>query len=143
MTELSQAALRRLVHTRAAGCCEYCRACDTNTGQQMHVEHINPKAGDSADNLCLACPSCNLSKGAAISAIDRVTGEVVTLFNPRSQQWTEHFEWADGGLYVRGTTAVGRVTVERLRMNQPRVVRARRNWIVAGTHPPSEQTPSE
>jgi len=143
VTELSQAALRRLVHARAAGCCEYCRTCDINTGQQMHIEHINPKSGDSADNLCLACPNCNLSKGTATSAIDDITGDVVALFNPRSQQWVEHFEWAEGGLFIRGKTATGRATVERLKMNQPRVVRARQNWILAGTHPPADQTPGE
>ena len=143
MTELSRAALRRLVYSRAAGCCEYCRTCDFNSGQQMHIEHINPKAGNSADNLCLACPTCNLSKGAATAAVDNVTDKVVALFNPRTQQWSAHFEWTEGGLYIRGKTATGRATVERLKMNQPRVVRARHNWITADTHPPAEQTPSQ
>ena len=125
MTELSQAALRRLVHARAAGCCEYCRTCDINTGQQMHIEHINPSAGDSLDNLCLACANCNLSKGAATSAIDDVSGVVVALFNPRLQQWTEHFEWIEGETQVHGLTPIGRATVRRMKMNRPRLVRAR------------------
>lgn len=141
MTELSQAALRRLVHARAAGCCEYCRTCDINTGQQMHIEHINPHAGDTPDNLCLACANCNLSKGTATSAFDDVSGAVAALFNPRIQNWTDHFEWINGGTQVRGLTATGRATLVRLKMNQPRVVRARQNWVRAGTHPPTEQTP--
>lgn len=138
MTELSQSALRRLVHARAAGCCEYCRTCDLNTGQQMHIEHINPSAGDSPDNLCLACPNCNLSKGAATSALDEVSGVAVALFNPRVQRWAEHFEWIEGGTQIHGITPTGRATVLRLKMNRPRIVRARQNWVVAGTHPPVE-----
>lgn len=101
----------------------------------MHVDHIDPVAGDVPDNLALACPSCNLSKGAATTGHDRETGENVSLFNPRSQIWVDHFEWIDGGLQVRGITPVGRATAERLRMNQARIVRARQNWIIAGTHP--------
>jgi hypothetical protein len=102
----------------------------------MHVEHIEPTVGDTLDNLCLACPSCNLSKGSTTTAIDGKTGQFVGLFNPRLQKWDEHFEWIEDGLQVRGITPIGRATVERLKMNQPRIIRARQNWIVAGTHPP-------
>jgi hypothetical protein len=102
----------------------------------MHVEHIEPTAGDTIDNLCLACPSRNLCKGAATVALDEEMGHTVALFKPRLQNWVEHFEWIDGGLRVQGITPVGRATVRRLKMNQPRIIRARQNWIVAGTHPP-------
>src|SRR5210317_1988985 len=87
--------IRRSVHSRAAGCCEYCLTSELNIGQSMHVEHINPAGGDHPDNLCLACPNCNLSKAAATSAEDPNTGEGVPLFNPRLQIWGEHFEWED------------------------------------------------
>jgi hypothetical protein len=42
----------------------------------MHVEHIDPKSGDDPNNLCLACPSCNLSKATATFAPDPETAEV-------------------------------------------------------------------
>jgi hypothetical protein len=102
----------------------------------MHIEHIDPNGGDTDDNLCLSCPNCNLSKGTATTVYDMQTGEEVVLFNPRKQIWSEHFEWIDGGLRLQGKSANGRATIERLKINQQRVVRARRNWIVAGNHPP-------
>lgn len=101
----------------------------------MHVEHINPAGGDDPDNLCLACPNCNLSKAAAISAIDPETGEEVPLFNPRSQIWDDHFEWQDDHALIWGLTTVGRATVARFKMNRPRIVLARRRWVQAGLHP--------
>jgi len=102
----------------------------------MHIEHIHPASGDDLDNLCLACPSCNLSKAKAISSIDPDTSELVSLFNPRQQQWIEHFEWDEEGAIVIGKTSVGRATIQRLRMNQERILTARRIWIKAGEHPP-------
>jgi hypothetical protein len=103
----------------------------------MHVEHINPHGGDSPVNLCLACSSCNLSKATAVSANDPQTDGDTPLFNPRTQLWQDHFQWVDGGLRLRGKTATGRATILRLKMNQVRLIRARRNWITAGNHPPN------
>ena len=67
----------------------------------MHVEHINPGGGDNLDNLCLACPNCNLSKATSTSAVDPETGKEVALFNPRIQTLNNHFEWADSYALVR------------------------------------------
>ncbi len=103
----------------------------------MHVEHIFPNGGNELDNLCLSCSSCNLSKSIAISEIDPETGASVTLFHPRQQTWQEHFEWVDSGLRLYGKTPTGRATIIRLKMNQDRLVRARRNWIATDNHPPS------
>jgi hypothetical protein len=136
VSKLSWRKTKRLVYERAKGCCEYCQTCEDNTGQPMHVEHIDPNGGDDASNLCLSCSSCNLSKATAIAAHDSETDTKTPLFNPRTQIWQDHFEWIDGGLLLQGKTPVGRVTILRLRMNQPRLVRARRNWIIAGNHPP-------
>lgn len=102
----------------------------------MHVEHIIPNAGNEPENLCLSCSSCNLSKATFTAGVDAETGVEAPLFNPRIQNWSEHFEWIDSGLRLRGKTAVGRVTVTRLKMNHQRLIRARRNWIIAGNHPP-------
>jgi hypothetical protein len=102
----------------------------------MHVEHINPIDDDDPGNLCLSCSSCNLSKGKATTGHDPETGEDVKLFNPRTQSWDEHFIWVDEGRTIRGITPTGRVTITRLKMNQQRIIRARQNWITAGTHPP-------
>ncbi|MBC7811256.1 MAG: HNH endonuclease [Burkholderiales bacterium] len=136
MSKLSWAATKRLVYERADGCCEYCQSCDYNTGQAMHIEHILPNGSNHLDNLCLSCSSCNLSKAVATSARDSETGEVSPFFNPRIEKWNEHFEWIEDGLRLHGKTPTGRVTIVRLKMNQERLVKARRNWITSGNHPP-------
>ena len=136
MNDLSWAATVRLVHERAGYRCEYCQTAQRVIGQAMHVEHIDPAGGDHPDNLCLSCSSCNLSKGTATSAPDPDTGEVAALFNPRTQAWSDHFEWQQDGKRVRGLTPTGRATVARLKMNLLRIVEARAIWIMAGVHPP-------
>ena len=138
MHESSWNATRRLVYARAKGCCEYCRSCEDNMGQSMEIEHIDPAGGDEADNLCLSCGNCNRSKAVATSAPDLLTDQMVPLFNPRRQVWTEHSQWIDGGSRIQGRTATGRATADRFKMNRPRMVNARRWWIVAGYHPPQD-----
>ncbi len=138
MTESSWSATRRLVYTRANGCCEYCRSCEDNTGQSMEIEHIDPNGGDHPDNLCLSCGNCNRSKAVATSAPDPLTGEAAPLFNPRQQQWAEHFRWIENGCKVEGQTATGRATVARFKMNRLHIVQARQRWVIAGYHPPKD-----
>ena len=133
--DLSRPTIRKIVHQRASGCCEYCQTCEINIGQAMHVEHINPAGGDNLDNLCLACPNCNLSKATAVTAVDPATGEDVPLFNPRTQIWDKHFEWRDRHALIRGVTPIGRATVKCFKMNRPRMVLTRQRWVQAGLHP--------
>jgi hypothetical protein len=60
------------------------------------------------------------------------------LFNPRTQSWFEHFEWATDGIRILGTTAVGRATVVALHLSDdPDALEVRSYWVQAGWHPPS------
>lgn len=127
--------IKELVHTRANRCCEYCQTCELNIGQTLHIEHISPNGNDHPDNLCLACPNCNLSKGTAVTAVDPTTDEEVPLFNPRKQKWDNHFQWQDNHAMIQGITQTGRATVSRLKMNRPRIVLARKRWSQVGLHP--------
>lgn len=102
----------------------------------MHVDHIDPDGDDVLDNLCLACWNCNTSKHEATQVIDPETGNRVPLFNPRMQNWSEHFEWIADGVYVRGLTPIGRATVARLKMNRSAMLVARQRWVNGGHHPP-------
>jgi hypothetical protein len=70
----------------------------------MHVEHIHPSGADTLENLCLSCPSWNLSKAQAPAAPDSETGETAPLFNPRIQSWSEHFELMHNGQVLGGLT---------------------------------------
>ena len=111
------------------------------SGAQMHVEHIVPLAqgGTSVDeNLWLACAWCNSFKGARTHGTDPQTGTEAPLFNPRVQEWAEHFCWSDDGTEIIGLTPGGRATVVTLRLNNEYIVPARRNWVRAGWHPPTK-----
>lgn len=136
MDELSWAETVRQVYKRADSRCEYCQTDQRSIGQSMHVEHIYPDGGDSLDNLCLACPNCNLSKAQTTVAIDPESKQTVILFNPRQQLWIDHFEWSHEGAVLQGKTAIGRATIARLKINRPRMIHARSIWIRAGEHPP-------
>lgn len=125
MSELAWSAIVRLVHERANNCCEYCQTCQSIIGQAFHVDHIDPYGDDDLENLCLACPTCNLSKAKATTSLDPQTGETIALFNPRKQLWSDHFRWIDQATRLEGQTSVGRATVERLKMNQDRIVNER------------------
>jgi len=63
----------------------------------------------------LACYHCNSHKGPNLSGIDPATDQVTVLFNPRTQNWDEHFTFAD--VAIVGRTATGRATVRVLEMN--------------------------
>lgn len=118
---------RERVRARAAGRCEYCGLLQLQSASvRFHVEHIRAiqHGGDnSLDNLCLACPFCNSSKGTNQSAFDPLTGELVRLFHPRLNNWQHHFREESG--WIIGLTAEGRATVALLQMNRDYLVRLR------------------
>jgi HNH endonuclease len=118
--------LRQLVRTRAAYLCEYCRLSQEFSELRFHIEHIIPRqhgGADDANNLALACPECNLHKGPNLTGIDPQTGDVVRLFHPRLDIWSDHFGYL--GLDIVGVTAVGRTTASLLDMNDPERRRVR------------------
>lgn len=132
-------ALRARIASWAQDRCCYCQTQERVSGVALTVEHIIPDSlGGTSDrsNLCLSCRSCNETKGIRVSTVDPETGEEVRLFHPRTDRWSEHFAWSDDGVHVVGRTAIGRATIEALRMNRPLAVQARRLWVQAGWHPP-------
>ena len=132
--------LRRWLETLGERC-EYCRTSEFVTGITLEADHIRPRALNgptNRENLCRACSACNTQKDDQIEAADRVTQQLVALFNPRQQPWSEHFAWSHDGVEILGLTSCGRATVEALKMNNPRIVRSRRLWVSVGWHPPQE-----
>lgn len=90
--------IRQAVRLRAKGCCEYCRSQEKLASQSFSVEHIQPisKGGKTAlDNLALACQGCNNHKYNKTEGQDPVSGEIISLYHPRQQNWHEHFTWND------------------------------------------------
>lgn len=134
------AALRRRVAEAAHFRCGYCLTSQHVIGPLLEIDHIVPESRGGThdeDNLILACPMCNSHKADRVEALDPETQISVSLFNPRRQQWRQHFEWSEGGTVIRGRTATGRATVTALVMNHPDMVLARAIWVSAGWHPPS------
>lgn len=104
---------------------------------------------DNPDNLALACSRCNGRRYNFLIGIDPENQQEISLFNPRQQQWNEHFIWTADGLSILGITPTGRATCARLDMNDERydeddsIRNARRFWVQAGWHPPQEDPRQE
>lgn len=131
--------LRRQVRVRFANCCAYCRTAEALTVTTFEFEHITPRSsgGKSVlENLCLSCPSCNRYKAQRQTASDPLTGEMVSLFHPQLQVWTDHFAWSEDATEIVALTPIGRATSVTLRMNRPQMIRVRRMWVKMGEHPP-------
>jgi hypothetical protein len=123
--------------------CGYCRADERFTGALLSIEHLLPVAlggPTTRENLWRSCRECNERKGTRTQAPDPESGEVVALYNPRTQPWNEHFRWSDDGLLIVGLTPTGRATAEALDLNRPHQVVARQRWVLVGWHPPDEAT---
>jgi hypothetical protein len=106
---------------------------------KLEIEHIIPRAlggTDEESNLWLSCGLCNRFKGTQTTGIDPLDQGQVALFNPRIQVWSEHFRWSSDGTRILGLTAVGRATIDALRLNNELAVEVRLNWVLAGWHPP-------
>jgi hypothetical protein len=134
ISDATREAVRRRAHCR----CEYCQIPDEAQVATSHCDHCVPQARGgrtSADNLAWACPRCNGSKLAATEAADPQTGQVVPLFNPRAGRWHDHFEWSRDFLTIVAKTPSARATIERLKMNRPKLRRIRQLMIELGLHP--------
>jgi hypothetical protein len=141
MSTYLPAALRRQLELADDHRCAYCRTSQANSGYPMVVDHVWPQSkGGQTElaNLCFACYRCNLFKGSITERVDPLTGEETSLFQPRRHRWTDHFDWATDAMRLLGLTATGRVTVIALNMNNETILQARRNWVIAGWHPPRE-----
>ena len=112
-------AVRELVIHRAASTCEYCRVHDRYATFSYQVDHVIAKKHGGTDhpsNLAYSCAQCNRYKGSDIASIDPDSGELVFLYNPRTQQWNDHFRI--DGFVITPLTSVARATVNLLQFNQ-------------------------
>ncbi len=131
--------VRILVRERANNRCEYCLCHQDYVMGRLQIDHVVPiakRGSDTEDNLCLACELCNQHKWTKTEDTDPQTGKQVSLFNPRKQNWSDHFIWSSDGIQIIGLTECGRATVNALRLNNNLSVTVRRNWVLAGWHPP-------
>jgi hypothetical protein len=133
--------LRRRVAEQARYRCGYCLTQERIVGRPMEVDHLFPRSlggPTTEDNLWPACFLCNDYKSNRFLVVDPETGVRVRVFNPREQDWKRHFAWAEGATRIDGRTPAGRATVAALQLNRPSLVLARRLWVAAGWHPPTD-----
>lgn len=136
MNPRPSADLRRQIVMRAGGRCEYCLIHQEDAVANHQIDHvIAEKHGGptTLENLALSCVLCNLRKGSDLSSIDSDTGQVTALFNPRTQDWPEHFRIDD--VEIVGSTPAGRATVQLLQLNSYQRLAERRELKRAGRFP--------
>ena len=132
-----EAALTQLVWQRAKRHCEYCQLPQEADDRPFEIDHIRSRKHHGptiASNLALSCFRCNSFKGSDISGIDKSTRKLMPLFNPRRYKWATHFRWE--GPYLIGRTAIGRVTLALLHINDEYRVELREMLIEEGVFPP-------
>jgi hypothetical protein len=133
--------LRLRVIERAQGYCEYCRCPDSVSSSPFAIDHIVPKARVGKTvlrNLAYACQGCNGKKRDKTQAVDPFTGEMVDLFHPRQQRWSDHFVWNEDFTLMIGLTPTGRATLVALDLNRAGVVNLRKLMLNSNQHPLEE-----
>jgi hypothetical protein len=86
------------VAQRADFRCEYCQLPDKISFYTFHIDHIKSiKHGglSTLDNLAYCCPDCNFNKGSDIASFIE-NDQIIRFFNPRKDNWHEHFEIVNG-----------------------------------------------
>ncbi len=124
---------------RAFGLCEYCKSPSNISSQSFVIEHIIPKSKGGVsqlENYAFSCQGCNNHKYNKTISFDAVSKMTVDLFNPRIDNWQEHFCWSDDLQEIIGISATGRVTVENLKLNRFELLNLRQLLLSVGKHPP-------
>lgn len=139
-------ATKQSVRERAEYLCEYCHSLELLSANRFTIDHLVPRSlggSDDIENLALACRRCNERRYNFVAGIDPETQEIVPIFNPRQQQWAEHFVWTLDGTFIEGSTPIGRTTCIRFDINDIRypaddsIRKTRELWTRTGLHPPS------
>lgn len=141
MSRYIKKAVKRLVIERSGGRCEYCKSPRSFTTELFCLDHIIPISeggSNEADNLAYCCNGCNTFKSdlttVTITTNDKIIA--IPLFNPRMQNWSLSFNWNKDYTEIIGITAIGRATVDTLRLNRTSLKNLRRVLVIVGEHPP-------
>ena len=92
----------------------------------VQIDHIIARqhAGKTElTNLALSCLHCNARKGPNIAGTDPESVDPLRLYHPRKDSWSDHFVWS--GAELIGRTAIGRVTIQVLGINEQDFLDAR------------------
>ncbi len=128
--------LQKKVRARANEKCEYCLLHQSFGFLTFHIEHIvslKHGGGNEFENLALACPHCNSNKGTDLATFLGSYQNIIPLFNPRLQNWKEHFQTENGEII--GLTPIGQATIKLLCVNEPDRLILRRILAEEGMYP--------
>ena len=128
--------LRKAVAIRAEYRCEYCRRPEIDSFIRYQSDHIisrKHKGKTSLNNLAHACPLCNNAKGSDIATVLEEDGPLIWLFNPRKNDWFDHFDVEDCQIVPK--TDIGAATIELLKLNDANRILERIDLIEAGLFP--------
>lgn len=133
MSPQFSSAIRKLIASRADFRCEYCRKPEIVANFSFHVEHIISRQHGGTDrlsNLAFACSWCNWKKGPNIATVLFEEGDLLPLFNPRTQNWNDHFYVEEGVILAR--TDIARGTISLLDLNTTELILERKELMEAG-----------
>lgn len=136
MADGVSAEVRLIVAARANYLCEYCLIAAEDTFFGCHVDHIvsiKHRGETKTENLAYACAFCNRFKGSDIASLSSETGTLVRFFNPRIDQWSDHFELDELSIHPR--TEIGDVTARILRFNDSERILERQELNRVGRYP--------
>ena len=132
-------AFQRKLLELSKGYCEYCVLPSNFSTDFFHHEHIIPLILDGKtelENLARSCGICNNNKQDKVKHNDPLTKQLMRLYHPRKDVWTDHFQWSDDDLHIVGLTPIGRATIDLLKLNRTNAVNLRKLLKMADLHPP-------
>jgi hypothetical protein len=110
--------LRVFVAFRAHNSCEYCKISEEASFIPFKIDHIiSLKHGGKnlRINLVWSCFSCNNNKGSDVGTILLPNKNFIRFFNPREDNWEEHFKMKDGQIML--LTEIAESTDKILKLN--------------------------
>jgi hypothetical protein len=105
------------------------------------VDHIlSEKHGGPTEeaNLALACLFCNRNKGSDIASVVPGSDRLARFFNPRMDQWSEHFRLGVDGIHIIPLTEIGEATVRIFGINAVERLLERDTLREVGRYPTGE-----
>lgn len=128
--------IRLLAAKRADFRCEYCRMHENDSFLPFEIDHvisIKHGGGNEPENLAYCCPHCNQNKGSDLTTFLKSYKDIVTIFNPREEEWQAHFDVEEGEILAK--TRVAEATIKLLKLNEPERIILRRLLMENGRFP--------
>ena len=133
-----QKSIKKQVLQTSKGLCEYCQSQEAFSFTSYLVEHITTSSIDQKDiieNLVFSCQGCSNTRNENTKSTDPVTGKIINIYNPRVDVWSDNFCWSEDFTNLVGLTAIGRATIEKLKLNRETLKEYRSVLISINKHP--------